>query len=266
MIKLQKLIDFLEDSFPPYLAEDWDPIGLHFGSRGHQVEKIMVALDVRPSVVQEAIRQGVDTLIVHHPPLFKPIQRFDLDQGFNRMYQAIIKHDLNIYAMHTNCDIATGGMNDWLAQALDLESIESLGGLTVEGEPKLGRIGLLPQPLSRSAVIQHIKSKLQLDQVTVIEQSAKESYQSIAIIGGSGMSLLDQVVASSADIFITGDITFHDGQDAYEEDLMTIDAGHYIEHIFIDQMVDKLEEFLKENANTVQVLASQSSTNPFTVE
>ena len=113
-----------EKVVPTWLAEERDPIGLHVGDLSRPVTKIMVTLDVRPEVVQEAIEHGVDFILAHHPPIYSPIARLDLSNPQINMYADLIKHDITVYAAHTNLDNAQGGMNDWLADQLQLEDVE----------------------------------------------------------------------------------------------------------------------------------------------
>lgn len=117
-------VEHFEKAIPLWLAEDKDPVGLHVGDLAHTIRKILVTLDVRPEVVQEAIREGADFILAHHPPIYRPLSRLDFGDPQTRMYAALIKQDIRVYAAHTNLDNAEDGMNDWLAEALGLEDIE----------------------------------------------------------------------------------------------------------------------------------------------
>lgn len=120
----KNFVDYFEKEIPLWLAEEKDPVGLHVGDLTQTVRKILVTLDVRPAVVQEAIRVGADFILAHHPPIFRPLSRLDLADPQTRMYADLIKHDIRVYAAHTNLDNAQDGMNDWLAEALGLEQVE----------------------------------------------------------------------------------------------------------------------------------------------
>lgn len=111
-----------EEHFPLALAEAGDPVGLHIGQLDRPIDKVMFTLDVRPEVVAEAIEAGVDLLIAKHPPIFRPIQRLDFDDAQTQMYADCIKHDLAVYAAHTNMDIVTDGLNDWFCEVLGIEA------------------------------------------------------------------------------------------------------------------------------------------------
>lgn len=119
-----ELVVAFEKKYPLWLAEEGDPVGLHVGDLNRPVKKILITLDVRPEVVKEAIENKVDFILAHHPPIYKPIARLDLSEPQNKMYADLIKHDITVYAAHTNVDNATNGMNDWLSEALALKDVE----------------------------------------------------------------------------------------------------------------------------------------------
>ncbi|WP_457786272.1 Nif3-like dinuclear metal center hexameric protein [Geobacillus sp. Geo 8.1] len=115
-----EIIQLLEQLAPKQLAMEGDRIGLQIGTLNKPVKKVMIALDVLEDVVVEAIDQQVDLIIAHHPPLYRPLKQLLTDDGHGRMIAACIKHDIAVYAAHTNLDVADGGLNDWLAEALGL--------------------------------------------------------------------------------------------------------------------------------------------------
>ncbi|MGY3777668.1 Nif3-like dinuclear metal center hexameric protein [Isobaculum melis] len=114
------LIEHFEQFAPPYLAESGDPIGLQIGTLNKPIHKVMVSLDVRQETVQEAIAQQIDLIIVHHPPIFVKPANLVIDDPQKKLYADLIKHDIAVYAAHTNLDVTTNGMNDWLGQAIGL--------------------------------------------------------------------------------------------------------------------------------------------------
>ena len=126
MPTVREIIRKFEQRVPKSLAMGKDPIGLHFGDWNQEVRVVMTTLDIRPSIIQEAIEKNVDLIIAHHPPIFRPVQQFDLTNPQHKMYQEILKHDIAIYAAHTNLDVVSGGVNDWLSEVLQLEKVEVL--------------------------------------------------------------------------------------------------------------------------------------------
>lgn len=121
-----EIIQLFEQFSPKSYAMEGDPIGLQIGSLNQRVEKVMVVLDVLEEVVDEAIEHGVQLIIAHHPPIFRPLKKIDTSSPAGRMISKLIKHDIAVYAAHTNLDVAKGGVNDLLAEALELTNTEVL--------------------------------------------------------------------------------------------------------------------------------------------
>ncbi|OTP12543.1 YbgI/family dinuclear metal center protein [Enterococcus sp. 10A9_DIV0425] len=120
-IKGQEFIRKFESYCPQWLAEDGDPVGLHIGTLDKPIQRVMMTLDVRPEVVAEAIDQKIDLLIAKHPPIFRPVKRLVTDSPQEKMYADLLKHDIAVYAAHTNMDIIEDGLNDWFCEELGLE-------------------------------------------------------------------------------------------------------------------------------------------------
>lgn len=135
--KVQTIIQWIEQLAPKHLAYDGDPIGLQLGSYQKEVKKILITLDVLEPVVDEAIEQGVDMIVAHHPLIFRPIQKIDTNTSYGRMIQKLLTYDITVYAAHTNLDIAQGGVNDLMAEALKLEDVEVLVPTTAIPQKKL---------------------------------------------------------------------------------------------------------------------------------
>jgi dinuclear metal center YbgI/SA1388 family protein len=121
-----EIIQLFERFSPKGLAMEGDKIGLQIGRLNKKVERIMIALDVLEEVIDEAIQKNVQLIIAHHPPIFRPLKNIITDSTQGRMIEKLIKHDIAVYAAHTNLDVATGGVNDLLAEALSLENAEVL--------------------------------------------------------------------------------------------------------------------------------------------
>lgn len=120
------LVKKFESFAPKELAEDGDPVGLAIGTLDQPVKKIMVTLDVRPEVVQEAIEKNIDFIFAHHPPIFRPIKQLKTDDPQIKMYADLLKHKITVYAAHTNLDVVPDGINKWLADAVELKDTELL--------------------------------------------------------------------------------------------------------------------------------------------
>ncbi|MFB6800931.1 Nif3-like dinuclear metal center hexameric protein [Peribacillus butanolivorans] len=121
-----QIIEMFEQFSPKQYAMEGDPIGLHVGQLNKPVTKVMIALDVLEEVVDEAIECGVELIIAHHPLIYRPLKKIDTTVAGGRIIEKLIKHDITVYAAHTNLDVAKGGVNDLLADALQLQDTEVL--------------------------------------------------------------------------------------------------------------------------------------------
>ncbi|UOE95690.1 Nif3-like dinuclear metal center hexameric protein [Alkalihalobacillus sp. LMS39] len=122
----QTIIQTFEQWAPKSLAVEGDKNGVMVGTLQKQVKKVMIALDVLEDVLDEAISEQVDLIIAHHPLIFRPLKQIRTDHTYGRIIEKAIKHDITIYAAHTNLDVAIGGVNDMMAEALGIEQTEVL--------------------------------------------------------------------------------------------------------------------------------------------
>ncbi|MFY0546075.1 Nif3-like dinuclear metal center hexameric protein [Brevibacillus sp. H7] len=149
----QTVIQYVEQLAPKALAMEGDKIGLHVGTLQKPVKKVMIALDVLESVVDEAIEQGVDLIVAHHAVIYRPLKHLRTDMAAGRLYEKLIRHDIAVYTAHTNLDVAVGGMNDWLAETIGLTDVDVLDVTYQDAWKKL----VVYVPLShRDAVFQAV--------------------------------------------------------------------------------------------------------------
>lgn len=264
-IQVKYLVDRFEYYAPKSLAHAKDPIGLHFGSLDQNIHKVLVTLDVRPETVQEAIDQSCDFIFAHHPPIFKPISSLDLAVPQNQMYAQLIKNDITVYAAHTNLDAAENGMNDWLAAALELENSEIMQ-VTQNINNKdygYGRVGNLKAGISFGSFLEEIKLSFDVEAVRYVGEDTGRTIRRVAIMGGSGGSYFPSALEKEADVFITGDLSYHVAHDIEASGMYAVDPGHHIESICIQYLTALLKEWAQEEEWDIEVTASEINTDPF---
>lgn len=132
-----EIIQLFETWSPKRYALEGDANGLHVGQLNRETDKVLITLDVNEEVVDEAIRKGANLIIAHHPPIFRPLKSIQTDTPQGRMFEKCIKHDISVYAAHTNLDVAAGGVNDMLAQRLGLTETKVLEKTYAESLYKL---------------------------------------------------------------------------------------------------------------------------------
>ncbi|OKP69525.1 Nif3-like dinuclear metal center hexameric protein [Paenibacillus helianthi] len=135
--KGQTVIGYMEQLAPKHLAEEWDNVGLQLGSLQKEITGVLVALDVNETVVDEAIVRGCNLIIAHHAIIFRPIKGIQTDTPMGRLYEKLIKNDIAVYISHTNLDVAEGGMNDWMAEALGIQEGSPIKDIHTEQLSKL---------------------------------------------------------------------------------------------------------------------------------
>ena len=126
MIRLKEIITFLDEFAPPFYKEDWDNIGLQVGQRDKVIEKIYLALTPSSDVIERAILAKANLIITHHPFIFKGIKSITDKDSLGKAIFQLIKNDVGLFSMHTNFDVTFGGVNDILADYLEVTDLEVL--------------------------------------------------------------------------------------------------------------------------------------------
>ncbi len=125
-MKLKQITAFLEEWAPPAWQEDYDNSGLLVGHPELEVEKVLVCLDATEDTVAEAIERGCQLLLAHHPLIFKGLKRLSGANYVERTLIQAVKHDLAIYALHTNLDNVSTGVNRIIGHKLGIAQAQIL--------------------------------------------------------------------------------------------------------------------------------------------
>jgi len=123
-VKRAEIVAYLDELFPPVLAEEWDHSGLQVGDLSLPCNRILVALDFELSLIDRL--PGVDLLITHHPLIFRPLKEIRPETPLGRKISALLREGTACYAVHTPYDSARGGMGERLAGILGLARAEPL--------------------------------------------------------------------------------------------------------------------------------------------
>lgn len=123
---VRDVVSFLEQLAPLSLAEDWDNTGLLLGREDQLVRRIMTCLTITPEVVSEARDSGVSLLVSHHPILFRPVQKITSQDAQGAMVMDLMQSEMAVYSPHTAYDSSERGINQQLAERLQLHDIRPL--------------------------------------------------------------------------------------------------------------------------------------------
>ncbi|MBQ2466682.1 MAG: Nif3-like dinuclear metal center hexameric protein, partial [Lachnospiraceae bacterium] len=116
---VEKIIALLNQQAPEASALDWDNVGLLVGDKDWPVDKVYIALDATDEVIEDAINQGAQMIITHHPMIFTSVNKVTGDHFVGRRIITLIEHRIAVYAMHTNFDIH--GMTDIAKNVLGIK-------------------------------------------------------------------------------------------------------------------------------------------------
>jgi dinuclear metal center YbgI/SA1388 family protein len=365
--RVSDILGIINKIAPSALAEGWDNVGLQVGNPSSLSSRIMVALDAGKEAIEAAITAQCQLLLTHHPFLFHSIKKINIADPLGNLIVQAIKNDLAIISLHTNFDIADGGVNDLLVESLGItssaplkitsrEELRKLSVFVPKGyeekvlealfrfsgfignysdcsfktygigtfkphagakpfigeqgkrenveearievllrnndvsaalnalfkvhpyeEPAfdlyplmnegkacgLGRIGALEWEVPLDTFAGTIKEKFALQGLRFVGEGRRK-VRKIAVCGGSGASLLHDAKRQGADVFVTGDIKYHDARDAQMMDLALIDLGHFAsEALMIHGLKARIRMELADKGYEAEILACEAENDPF---
>ena len=232
-------------------AMEWDNVGQLLGDPEQPVHRVLTALDITEAVADEAIALGCELIVSHHPVMnckWLPVQTVRGDTPQGHLLLKILRSGMSAICMHTNLDVARGGVNDCLAEALELVDPGPLGD--PEG---LCRMGTLASPMSLRDFARHVCRKLSANGVRCA--GADRPVRRVAVGGGSCGDYESWVLAAGCDTFVTADLSYHQFLDAAGKGINLIDAGHFPTE---DPVCEKLVSYLRAQFPELQVQKSAS--------
>jgi dinuclear metal center YbgI/SA1388 family protein len=346
MLPLSAVLDFLEKLAPLRLAAEWDNVGLLLGDQSTEILRVMTCLTVTPESAAEAVEQGTQLIVTHHPILFRPVQRLTNDTPEGRTISTLMRAGVAVYSPHTAFDNAKGGINDLLAKRLGLVDVTVLRRQEEAHKYKLvvfvpeadlgrvsdalfasgagyigqysqcsfrvagtgtffgsdatnptvgqkgrrediaewrlevicpeanvdaavaamrkahsyeeaafdvyplrpranslgeGRLGRLLQSSSLQEFAAFVKSTLHASLVQTVGDSNRR-VERVAIVCGAGGEFVDEAVHAKADVFLTGEVRFHDCLTANAKGLALVLPGHYAtERCGIEMLAEQMQ-------------------------
>ena len=222
---VKDVVNIIEQLAPPSLAEGWDNVGLLVGDGDAVCKKILFALDATDEVIAEAAAAGADMIVTHHPIIFKGVNALNTSTALGRRLLKLVKNDIAVYCAHTSLDIAQGGTNDILAQLIGLKDVQ---GLMQTENGMLGRVGDLEEKTTLKALTNKLIKALGMPAANVTGSPETEVIR-VGLCTGSGADRDFMLAAKNAlcDVYITGDVKYHEAQFAQDIGLCLIDATHY---------------------------------------
>jgi dinuclear metal center YbgI/SA1388 family protein len=177
------------------------------------------------------------------------------------MYAKLIQNSILVYSAHTNLDVAKGGMNDWLTEAMGLNHVQTV--YSNHYDTNIGRIGVLPTPVTVEEFAKTLKKTFNLDGLRLVANDNKAMVKNVAVVGGDGGKFYPEMLKAGADVFVTGDVYYHTGHDMLADGINVVDVGHNVEKICIPKLASLFNEWKTNNDWEVEIIESTVNTNPY---
>ena len=231
-------------------AMDWDNVGHLLGDPDSQVSHVLVALDITEDVADEALAHGCELIVAHHPVMncrWLPVQSVRSDTPQGHLLLKLLRNGVSAICMHTNLDVAWGGVNDILAEKLKLVDP---GPLCDNG---LGRVGRLEEPMDLADFVRFVSRSLGCNGVRYA--GAGKPVCRVAVGGGACGEFEDDAIRAGCDTFVTADLSYHQFLDAKGKGINLIDAGHFPTE---DPVCEKLVQYVSDRFQELVVTKSTS--------
>ncbi|MDD4077233.1 MAG: Nif3-like dinuclear metal center hexameric protein [Bacilli bacterium] len=244
---INEIITYMENKYPRELASDFDiaRIGLIIGDGNLPLNNILLALDLTPDTLDEAISKNANLIITHHPFIFNPIFKIPFSTPQGTIIKKMCAHNISLYVAHTNLDVAKGGVNDTLAEILGLVNVKIINNEV--SKDNFLRYGEIPSMLF-AEFVSFVRKRLNVSALKMVG-NAKKTIKRVGIVGGAGATseAIERAIALGLDCYITGEIKLHIAQSANNYGLALIEVGHGIEKLVLPRLKTEMENELKLN-------------------
>jgi len=255
-------LHLIEHIAPMKLAEPWDNPGLQIGDPEQEIHKIFSSLDPTLDALMAASKTNAQVLFTHHPLIFKSISHIEINAYPGQILALAARRNISVVTAHTNLDVARGGINDILADLMGLQNVEVLQPHHNEPGVGLGRVGDLPEATNLIILANTVKMMLGADHIRLVGQKA-DPIRRVAVVGGSGGSLISSAARSGADVLITGDVGHHVALEAKTLGIALIDGGHFhTEKTAFNIFCENLKNFFKKEGWEIGVETDSIQVDP----
>ncbi len=217
MPSLADVVDLLHSWYPPDTADSFDAVGLVVGDPEVEVAKVLFAVDPTIEVAREAVAWGADLLVVHHPLFLAPVSSVAATTPKGRTLHTLTAGGCALLTAHTNADVAEAGVSESLARALGLRDLTPVRPASPGAATGTGRIGTIEETTLQQFAADVAGALPTTAHGVRVAGAGERTVGRVAVCGGSGDFLLDELVGSDVDVFVTSDLRHHR-------------AGEFLEH------------------------------------
>lgn len=233
---LSHIVEYLDTELKVSSYSDLAYNGLQIESSRQEISKIAFAVDAGLSIVEQAVAEGCQLLVVHHGVLWGKVE--PLVGPWGRKVETCLKNGLSLYASHLPLD-----GHPSLGNAAQLAAFLGLQAITQSFEVKgscIGSIGTLPERLSLQQISARLASCEGALNPILTLPFGKSEIRTIGIATGSATSLLPEVATQGLDLFITGEPKQEAYHLAKELRCSVICMGHYASETFGVRALDRV--------------------------
>ena len=251
---VKEILQYINMFSPQEYAESYDNVGLLVGSEESEITGICCTLDITNSVIDEAIANGANLIIAHHPVIFSPLKRIPEWSPVAKL----IKNDISAICIHTNFDMTEGGVNDSLLELLGFESSGVLEPVHANGLG-FGAVCDLTLGFTVKGLAEHCKAALDLSCVKY--SRGERAIRRVAVCCGSGVNekVMQLAREKGCDAIISGDIKHNYWTEAQDSGITLIDAGHFGTE---KQAMHRIAALISRHYNEVPVFTADSCKEP----
>ncbi len=226
MVKVKEIEQAVEKFAPLYLKESWDNPGLQVGDPEMDVTAVLLCLDVTEDILLEAKKRDCNMIVSHHPLIFGGLKRLIGATPVERIAADALRSNIAIYSAHTNLDSAFEGVSYEMANMLGMKNCRPLEPKSPGDDTQgLGIVGEV-SPTPTLEFLRKVKETFSVRDLRYSSQTPGIVVRKVALCGGSGGSLLKAAIASDADVYLCGDLKYHDFT-TYGSDILLADIGHF---------------------------------------
>lgn len=219
MTTIKEIEAYMEGRLPRTLSMPGDTDGTALCINGDKIVKTaVVALDVTLPAIEYAVKRGAQLLITHHPCIFGTVGAVTDGDATGKRLLAAVQAGVSLMSYHTRLDAADGGVNDSLCELIGVKPTGRFCG-------GFGRTASLAKPLNYGVFRHLVAAALGAENVTGID--CGRPVQRLAVVGGSGKSMLYDAIATGADTYLTGEVAHNTLIDARDMGINLLCATHY---------------------------------------
>ena len=255
-----KLIDIqyvLEDWSPISNAEDFDNVGLLVGNPSAIIKKALITLDTTQNILDEAINQNCNLIITFHPFLYKGDESLKSEEYVDEIIIKALKHNINIYAIHTNLDNNPKGVSFQIAKRLGLKNLEIMIKKDEKENIGMGMIGDLEIEKTETDFLNFLKDKMEISNLRH-SNLLGNNIKRIGVLGGSGSFGIEEALNKNIDCYVTADLKYHDFFKSNNK-MLLVDIGHYESEKYTKELI---LNYLNKKIPKFACVIAKSRTNP----